>query len=43
MVDPVLAQNAIVKHLTEDVPYNATVVVETEEWSAPKTSDWLSY
>lgn len=45
MVDPVLAQNTIVKHLTEDVPYNATVVVETEEaaagWSAPKTSDWL--
>ena len=46
MVDPVLAQNTIVKHLTEDVPYNATVVVETEEaaagWSAPKTSDWLA-
>jgi len=46
MVDPVLAQNAIVKHLTEDVPYDATVVVETEEaaagWSAPKTSDWLA-
>ena len=41
-----MAQNAIVKHLTEDVPYNATVVVQTEEaaagWSAPKTSDWLS-
>ena len=46
MVDPILAQNAIVRNLTEDVPYNATVVVETEEaaagWSAPKTSDWLS-
>ena len=46
MVDPVLAQNSIVKHLTEDVPYDATVVVETEEaaagWSAPKTSDWLA-
>ena len=46
MVDPVLAQNSIVKHLTEDVPYNATVVVETEEaaagWSAPKTSGWLA-
>ena len=46
MVDPVLAQNTIVKHLTEDVPYNATVVVEAEEaaagWSAPKTSGWLA-
>ena len=46
MVNPVLAQNAIVKHLTKDVPYNATVVVETEEaaagWSAPKTSGWLA-
>ena len=46
MVDPVLAHNAIVKHLTEDVPYNATVVIETEEatagWSAPKTSGWLA-
>ena len=46
MVDPLLAQNTIVKHLTEDVPYNATVVVETEEaaagWSAPKTSGWLA-
>ena len=46
MVDPVLAQNAIVKHLTKNAPYDATVVVETEEaaagWSAPKTSDWLA-
>ena len=46
MVDPVLAQNAIVKHLTKNAPYDATVVVETEEaaagWSAPKTSSWLA-
>jgi len=46
MVDPVLAQNAILKHLTKNVPYDATVVVETEEaaagWSAPKTSGWLA-
>ena len=46
MIDPVLAQNAIVKHLTKNAPYDATVVVETEEaaagWNAPKTSGWLS-
>ena len=45
MVDPLLAQKAVIKHLTENVPYSATVVVESEEaaagWSAPKTTDWL--
>ena len=45
MVDPVLAQNIIVKRLTENVPYSATVEVDSEEaaagWSAPKTSEWL--
>lgn len=46
MVDPGVAQGAIKKCLTENIPYNATVTVEFEEgaagWSAPKTSTWLS-
>jgi len=46
MVDPGVAQEAIKKALTENIPYNATVTVEFEEaaagWSAPKTSTWLS-
>ena len=41
-----MAKSWAEKNLTEDVPYNATVVVEAEEaaagWSAPKTSDWLA-
>jgi acetylornithine deacetylase/succinyl-diaminopimelate desuccinylase-like protein len=46
MVDPDLAQKAVVKALSDKTPYDATVVVECEEaaagWSAPKTSEWLS-
>lgn len=46
MVDPELAQKAVVKTLSEKTPYDATIVVECEEaaagWSAPKTSEWLS-
>ena len=46
MVDPILARNAVLKTLSENIPYSATVVVKCEEaaagWSAPKTSKWLS-
>ena len=45
-VDPNIAQGVIVKTLSENVPYDATVAIDCEEaaagWSAPRTSEWLS-
>jgi len=45
MVDAPKAQDALVKVLTNNPPYDAKVAVETEEaafgWNAPKTEPWL--
>ena len=45
-VDPNIAQRVVVKTLSENVPYDASVTIDCEEaaagWSAPKTSEWLS-
>jgi len=46
LVDPIKAQRAIEKALTENPPYGATVSVHFEEsasgWNAPETAHWLS-
>ena len=45
-IDPINAQKAIKRFLTEDRPYGAKVTVDFEEgaagWNAPKTGTWLS-
>jgi acetylornithine deacetylase/succinyl-diaminopimelate desuccinylase-like protein len=46
MVDPIKAQEAMRKALTENPPYNAKVTLHFEEgasgWNAPETKPWLS-
>ena len=46
MVDPIKAQKAMKKALTENPPYNAKVTLHFEEgasgWNAPETKKWLS-
>ena len=46
MVDPIKAQKAIEKALTNNPPYNAKITLDFEEgasgWNAPKTEKWLS-
>jgi acetylornithine deacetylase/succinyl-diaminopimelate desuccinylase-like protein len=46
MVDPIKAQKALRKVLTENPPYQSKVTLDFEEgawgWNAPETKDWLS-
>ena len=46
MVDPLKAQKALKKALTENPPYESKVTLHFEEgawgWNAPETEDWLS-
>ena len=45
MVDPITAQKAMKKALTENPPYNAKITLDFEEgasgWNAPETKQWL--
>ena len=46
MVDPIKAQKALRKVLTENPPYQSKITLDFEEgawgWNAPETEDWLS-
>ena len=46
MVDPIKAQKALRKVLTEKPPYQSKITLDFEEgawgWNAPETEDWLS-